>query len=123
MKPTVRLSAVKSLSVSRKRGVHLPEEFRFLEGKLVTDDGGIEGNVQGAAAEIAFQREGTGAGAFVPGGENPLRIEPGGYFRGLDVLLDHLLHRERLFPADEVVAFLVLGHYSTFVKTPAAVSK
>ena len=109
--------------VPRKRGVHLPEKLRFLEGELVADDGGIERDVERAAAEIAFQREGAGAGAFVPGCENPLRIEPGGHFRGLDVLLDHLLHRERLFPADEVVALLVLGHYSTFVKTPAAVSK
>ena len=78
--------------IGREPGVHFADKFFLLEGELVAVDGRGEGYVELAASEEALQGEGTGARADVPGLENALGVEAGGYFHLFDVGRYDLVH-------------------------------
>ena len=63
-----------------------------------------------AAAVEAAQGVGGGAGHGVPGGENPLRVDPRGKFHPAQELGDHFLQRQGLLTGHALDFAVLLFH-------------
>ena len=81
-----------------KVGVHFFHQGVLLEEELVADDGGGEGDVELSASEVASECVEGGAGAGVPGFEDALGVQAGGYFHLFDIGFNHFFHGHGLFP-------------------------